>query len=179
MARLVPVRAPEDVLPQFRGTPIDDLLRYHDLDEPFREYASAELVVGMCMDHRTALRLPPNFAYVLRAGGANFARVEFKLSFAVAVGGVRAICLIGHTNCGMVGLRQRREAFVEGLVERAGWTRSDAEAHFDRNAPVFEIDDPADFVASEALRLRSRYPLVHVGALLYRVEDNLLYQLDV
>jgi len=33
-----------------------------------------------------------------------------------------------------------------------------------------------DFVLSEAQRLRMRYPKIQVTPLLYRVEDNLLYQ---
>ncbi len=44
-------------------------------------------------------------------------------------------------------------------------------------APMFEIGNEIDFVLSEAKRLRLRYPKVRVAPLLYRVEDNLLYQL--
>ena len=175
---MIPVETPDDILPRYRGTPIGKLLRYHELGEPLGEYTAAELLVGMCMDHRKQLRLPRNYAYVLRAGGANLQRVEFKVSFAVAVGGAKAICLIGHTQCGMVDLPSRREQFVEGLVARAGWSRAEAEAHFDRYAPIFGIHDAAEFVAAEAARLRERYPLVPVGALLYRVEDSRLYQLE-
>ena len=37
---------------------------------------------------------------------------EFKVSYAIAVGGVRAIALMGHTNCGMSNLAGRREMFA-------------------------------------------------------------------
>jgi carbonic anhydrase len=175
-ATILPVRREEDILPAWRATPIGDLLRYHDLGAPHREYQRAALLIGMCMDHRAALRIPERFAYVLRAGGANLRRAEFKVSFAIAVGGVRHACLIGHSDCGMVGLPARRAAFVAGLVENAGWSAEEAERHFDLHAPEFGIDDAAAFVRVEAARLRARYPKVLVAPLFYTVEDGLLHQ---
>jgi carbonic anhydrase len=176
MTRLLPVRTQGDILPPWRDTPIAELLRFHNLGESLQRYTSAGLVIGMCMDNRKNLRLPDNFAYVLRAGGANFRRAEFKLSFAIAVGGARAIALIGHDQCGMVGLHSRRAEFVDGLVSRAGWDRDDAELHFEQWAPFFEIGDAAAFVAAEAERLQRRYPTVPVAALMYLMGDGLLHQ---
>lgn len=128
----------------------------------------------MCMDHRKRLRLPEQFAYVLRVGGANLRPSEFNVSYAVAVGGVRSIALIGHTGCGMTNLSSRRGEFIAGLVE-AGWRREEAERHFDHFAPRFEIGDPIDFVTTEARRLADRYPAVMVTPLIYRIEDGRLY----
>ena len=182
MTDLIPVNSEEDILPAYRQGPIGDLLRWHNLKAPLRECPAPELLIGMCMDHRNLLRMPRNFAYILRAGGANFRRVEFKVSFAIAIGGVRTMVLIGHSRCGMVHLRERREAFAEGLVERAGWTADAAFKHFDENAPLFEIDDAADFVADEARRLRSRYPeeLPAFSAMGYREAfDVLAGRIDV
>ena len=34
----------------------------------------------MCMDNRKQLRLPDNFAYILRTGGGNIRYSEFKIS---------------------------------------------------------------------------------------------------
>jgi carbonic anhydrase len=116
-------------------------------------------------------------AYILRAGGANLQRIEFKVSYAVAVGGVGTICLIGHDQCGMVDLHGRREIFVSGLVEDGGWESREAEQHFDRFSAVFEIRDPVEFVLSEARRLRERYPRVMVAPLFYQVDEGLLYQI--
>ena len=168
---------PNDVPPAYRNTPIADLLAYHNLKLPHRQHVQATLLIGMCMDNRIVLRVPDNFAFILRAGGANFQRVEFKVSYAVAVGGVRAMCLIGHDQCGMVDLRARRQIFVDGLVVNGGWNRQDAEQHFDKYAAVFEIGDPAQFVLSEARRLRQRYPGVTVAPLFYQIRDGLLYQI--
>ncbi|HWQ12162.1 MAG TPA: carbonic anhydrase [Roseiflexaceae bacterium] len=165
----------EDIPLVYTGTPIGALLAYHNLHAPFTSYQQAELLIGMCMDHRKHLHIPENFAYIIRAGGANLRPSEFKVSYAIAVGGVQALALIGHTNCGMVNLTARKEQFVQGLVERAGWDRALAEEHFMHFAPHFEIGNEIDFVLSEVQRLRRRYPKVLMAPLLYRVEDNRLY----
>lgn len=174
MERLITIDSIEDVPEAWTRTPIGRLFAYHELDAPLEPWDAPQLLIGMCMDHRKSLRIPENFAYVIRAGGANLRPSEFKVSFAIAVGGVRAIALIGHSQCGMVGLADRREAFVDGLVD-AGWERGAAEGHFDRFAPLFEIGDALDFVLAEAVRLRERYPAVLVAPLFYRVEDGRLY----
>jgi len=175
MQRLLEVSTLEDIPADYRDSPVGLLLEYHNLDRPPSAYSSAMLLIAMCMDHRKHLRLPDNFAYIIRSGGANLRFSGFKVSYAIAVGGVSAIALIGHTNCGMVNLISRREAFIQGLVDRAGWLRSNAEDHFDSVAPMFEIRDEIDFVSAEAQRLRSEYPRIQVAPLLYRVEDNRLY----
>jgi carbonic anhydrase len=123
------------------------------------------------MDSRKHLRIPDNFAYILRTGGANLSLSEFRVSYAISVGGVRAIALMGHTNCGMSGLSARRELFIQGLID-VGWLRSAAEQHFDRHAPAHEIGVESDFIVKEAMRLRLLYPKIAVAPLLYRLEDN-------
>ena len=177
MDRLVEVNAPEDIFPQYRETPIGRLLEYHNLDRPFDDYSQAELLIGMCMDNRKHLHIPDQFAYILRTGGANLRPSEFKVSYAVGVGGVRSLALIGHTQCGMVNLMARKEDFVRGLVENAGWELTAANDHFFHFSPLFEIGNEVDFVMSEAKRLRLRYPKIQVAPMLYRVEDNRLYLL--
>ena len=172
--RLIPIRTPDDIPPQWRDTPIGRLLEYHNCDRPFDRYDRAALLIGMCMDHRNQLRLPDQFAYVLRAGGANLRPSDFKVSYAVAVGGVRSIALIGHTECGMSNLASRRDEFVAGLVD-AGWNRDEAMSHFLESVPLFEIGDEIDFVIQDSRRLRARYPAVSVAPLIYMVADGLLY----
>ena len=127
------------------------------------------------MDNRKHLHIPDNFAFIIRTGGANLRYSEFKVSYAISVGGVRHIALIGHNQCGMVDLMSRREQFIQGLVEGAGWSSRAAEEHFAHFAPVFEIGNEIDFVLSETGRLRSKYPKITIAPLIYRVEDNLLY----
>ena len=81
------------------------------------------------------MRIPENFAFIIRSGGANLRYSEFKVSYAIAVGRVLHIALIGHNNCGMVNLHDRRTAFIEGLAENAGWDKARAEEHFTYFAP--------------------------------------------
>ena len=132
----------------------------------------------MCMDNRKKLNIPENFAFIIRAGGANLRYSEFKVSFAIAIGGVQHLALMGHTQCGMVNLAARKEAFIKGLCDRAGWERHQAEDHFSQYSPMFEIGNEIDFILSETQRLSLRYPKVKVAPLLYKVEDNLLYWID-
>jgi carbonic anhydrase len=167
----------EDIPSRLRDTPIEELLQYHNLERELVPVPAPRLLIGMCMDNRKHLRIPDNFAFILRAGGANLRPSEFKVSYAIAVGGVRAMAIIGHTNCGMVNLMSRSHAFIEGLVDNAGWDRQTAEEHFFHYAPLFEIGSEIDFTLSEAKRLRLRYPKVVVAPMLYRVEDNRLYLL--
>src|ERR1041384_3125318 len=135
MNRLQSVKSIEDIPAEYRGTPIGDLLEYHNLDRPFEVQQNAKLLIGMCMDNRKHLHMPDNFAYIIRSGGANLRYSEFKVSYAISVGGVRHIALIGHNNCGMVNLFSRQEIFVQGLVDAAGWDRTWAEEHFMHFAP--------------------------------------------
>lgn len=159
----------------YKGTPVELLLRYQNLGKPHVKYEQAQLLIGMCIDYRKHLNIPENFAYIIRSGGANLRLSEFQISFAAAVGGVSTIALIGHTRCGMVNLESKREIFIQGLMDRAGWSRADAEAHFNHDAPSHEIVHETDFVMSEAKRLQTRYPKVLVAPLIYDVDDGLLY----
>lgn len=178
MDRLLPVTSKDDIPEQYRDTPIGLLLEYHNLSRPYETYSAAQLLIGMCMDNRKHLHIPDNFAFIIRSGGANMRYSEFKVSYAIAVGGASAIALIGHTQCGMVNLIARKEQFIKGLVDRAGWTSAMAEEHFSHFGPMFEIGNEVDFILSEVKRLRLRYPKIPVAPLIYRVEDNRLYLID-
>jgi carbonic anhydrase len=177
MHALLPVRTLKDIIPAYRETPIGDLLAYHNLCVSSQNYDRAQLIVGMCMDHRYTLCLPENFAYILRTGGVNLKRIEFKVSYAIAVGGVQHLCLIGHDNCGMVSLSSRRDLFVRGLVKFGGWTEQAAEEHFEQHVAEFEIGDAQTFILGEAKRLRLRYPQIVVAPLFYQIEEGMLYQI--
>ncbi len=177
MKRTYAINQAGDIPNKYRNTPIGLLLEYHNLGRAFDSYAQAQLLVGMCMDSRKHLHIPDNFAFIIRAGGGNLRYSEFKVSYAIGVGGVSHIVLIGHNECGMVNLAARKEQFIQGLVERGGWQRKDAEEHFTNFAKKYEIGNETDFILSEAKRLQMRYPKVVVAPMLYQVEDNRLYLL--
>ena len=177
MKRLIPIQSAKDIPQEYKETPIGLLLEYHNLNRPYTLYDNACLLIGMCMDNRKHLHIPDNFAYIIRAGGANLRYSEFKVSYALAVGNVSSIALIGHNQCGMVNLAARKELFIKGLVENAGWEKSQAEEHFQSFSALFEIGNEIDFTLSEVKRLRQRYPKAQVAPLLYKIEDNRLYLL--
>ncbi|MBN1952394.1 MAG: carbonic anhydrase [Bacteroidales bacterium] len=175
MDRLIKIQNENDIPETYINTPIGLLLEYHNLGKEHKNYDVAQILIGMCMDNRKSLRIPDNFAFIIRSGGGNLRHSEFKVSFAISVGQVKHIALIGHNHCGMVNLYSKRAAFINGLVENAGWEREMAEDHFMHFSPMFEISNEIDFVLSEAQRLRLRYPKVKIVPLYYLVEDNLLY----
>ena len=175
MNRLIRIKTENDIPAQYRETPIGLLFKYHNLNHPFDSFSKAQLFIGMCMDNRKHLHIPDNFAFIIRAGGANLRYSEFKVSYAIAVDSVKHIALIGHNHCGMVNLVARKNDFIKGLVQNAGWDEQRAEEHFNQFAPMHEIGNEIDFVLSETLRLRNKYPKVTIAPLLYLVEDNNLY----
>ena len=177
MPQIISVKHPDDILPEYRGTPVELLLEYHNLGRAMASAPAPQLLIGMCMDSRKSLRIPNDFAFVLRTAGANMRDNEFRISYAIAVGRVRTIVLLAHTDCGMARLTERRDQFIRGLMDAAGWDEAHAVRHFEESAPKFGIRDEVEFVLREAERLRSIYPRITIVPLLYRVEDDLLYQL--
>ena len=178
MKELITISSPNDILPEYKETPIGLLLEYHNLNREYDDYDNARLLIGMCMDNRKHLHIPDNFAFIIRSGGANLRYSEFKISYALSVGQVRHIALIGHNNCGMVNLIARKEIFIDGLVENAGWKKDKAEEHFLHFAPMFEIGNEVDFILSETLRLRHRYPKIQIAPMLFSVDDTKLYLIN-
>ncbi len=177
MPEIIPVNYLDDILPEYRDTPVGRLLEYHNLGRAIGAVHAPQMLIGMCMDSRKSLRIPTDFAFVLRTAGANMRDNEFRISYAIAVGRVRTIVLIAHTDCGMARLAERRDQFIHGLMDAAGWDEARATRHFETSAPKFGIRDEVDFVLHEAARLREIYPRIAIAPLLYRVEDDLLYQL--
>jgi carbonic anhydrase len=175
MNNLIPVHKIEDILSEYRDTPIGWLLEYHNLNRPHDEFNRAQILIGMCMDYRKSLNIPKNFAYIIRTGGGNLRQNEFQISYAIGVGKIDYIALIGHNDCGMVNLIQRKDKFIRGLNERAGWETDKAEEHFMQLAPLFEIGNEVDFTVNETERLRQKYPTIKIAPLIYKVEDNKLY----
>lgn len=178
MSKLIAVNSREEIPSIYQNTSVELLFQYHNLGKLQEAYSAAQLLVGMCMDNRKHLNIPDNFAYIIRAGGANLRYSEFKVSFAISVGGVSAIALIGHTQCGMVNVMAKKEQFIDGLIQNAGWNEQQAEEHFNQYAPMFEIGNAMEFILSEVERLRLRYPKIPVAPLFYRVEDNKLYFIE-
>ncbi|WP_163708605.1 carbonic anhydrase [Mangrovibacterium lignilyticum] len=177
MAKLIEVNSKQDILPEYRNTAISLLLEYHNLNKTFCNYNQAQILIGMCMDNRKNLWIPENFAFVIRSGGANLFFHEFQVSYAIGVGGVRSIALIGHNNCEMVKLDDRKADFISGMVRNAGWKEENAQSHFENLSPFFEIGNTVEFLLSEVDRLRKRYPKVKVAPLFFDVDSGKMSQI--
>jgi len=136
------------------------------------------MFIAMCIDHRKRLNIPHEFAFILRTAGTRLLGNEFELSFAIAIGGVSTIALIGHTQCGMTKVFEQREQFIDGLVERGGVTPQIACEHFDALAPRYAITSPVDSILHKAKVVQKHLPDVLVAPLLYRVEDDQLAQIN-
>ena len=177
MARLVEVYAAGDILPQYRGTPIERLLRVHNLGQtPGVMAPHAELFICTCIDRRIILTLPAGSAYVVRTAGARLDGHEFELLFVVAIGGVSTVALIAHTDCAMGYVLEKRDEFIAGLVKH-GVSPEDAATHYDADAARYAINDPVEAVLKQAAGVRELLPGVSIAPLLYRVENNRLAQI--
>ena len=177
MDQLITINEVNDIPSPYRHNAIGRLLEYHNLDRPLDEYSCAQLLIGMCMDNRSDLRIPQDFAYILRQGGANLRNSEFYVSYALAMGSVSFMALIGHNDCAMRSLESKKDSFVQGLMKQAGWEKNDAEEHFTKAFKSVEIGSESDFILNEVKRLRLRYPKVTIAPMLYKVEDRRLYLL--
>ncbi len=182
-ASLVPVRNEADILPVYRGTPVADLLRFQNIggspDSTPGKYARPAILIATCLEQGAALRIPEGFAISLHTAAASLKRDPFKVSWAIGVAGVKAIAIVGHDDCRLVELRNHREQFVVQMIEAAGWERPAAEQHFDHWSDLFGVDNPVEFVATEAARLQSRYPKILVAPLLYQSATGALQQVIV
>jgi len=79
----------------------------------------------------------------------------------------------------MVNILSKKSEFINGLIENAGWKKSQAEIHFDTYAPNFEIIDEVDFIINETNRLKDIYKKINIIPLFYNVYDNLLYKINI
>jgi len=129
------------------------------------------------MDYRIHLHVPERFAYVLRLAGANLSHREFDFACALAFAGIRHVCLVGHTDCAMESLNEKREAFISGLQKMGRRNQSRAEREFDLFSPRLAIPNVADFTLFEAAWLERRFPGLVVAPLIYDVKDGSLHQI--
>ncbi|PLW92593.1 MAG: carbonic anhydrase [Marinilabiliales bacterium] len=178
MPHLIPIEKITDIPAKYENTPIEKLLKYHNFRQQGKRYQKAEILLGMCMDNRKQLCLPDNFAYMIRNGGADMKYNEFKISYAIAVGGLSHMALIGHTDCAMVNLHERKDKFVDGLIRHGGWEKEVATKHFEEMAPQYEIHNEVEFTLKEAGRLQELYPSLTIVPMLFKLEDRKLYLIE-
>ena len=175
MNPLTNINSEKEIPSKYQNSPISKLLEYHNLQKPLNSCKNPELIIGTCIDNRIQLRIPRKFAFVVRAGGANMKYNEFKISYAIALGNIQHMALIGHNQCGMSNLIQRKDQFIQGLVKNAGWSVQQAEKQFNTESPESEIGNEVDFILQETKRLQTLYPKIMIAPMMYLVEKNMLY----
>lgn len=175
--QLIPINLKSDIPKNLYNTPFERLIKFHNFKENGEIFETPELIIATCMDYRINLKLPDRFAFVIRTAGANIQRLEFKISFASSMTGIKHVAIIGHTDCGMVNLSGKEDKVVEGLVKNVGWTREHALEHFNSCKPLFGIEHEANFAYSQCEILDQKYPNLTFVPMVYKVEDNLLYLL--
>lgn len=174
-----PLRCEADIPSEYLHTPVAKLIRYHNFGAPQQKYTHPEILIGKCMDYRVQLHTPPAFAYKLRSGGCNLNNNDFQVAYAVAIGGVKAIALIGHTDCGMVRLEEKREVFIAGFRAHSDCSYLEAAAFFDQNVGSQSLCKEDDILFEEAARYRAWFPRLPIAVLLYQVDDGQLYLLKL
>ena len=172
---MICVTSEMDIPEEYRDTPIERLLLHHNPGLRPDRCEGADMLILMCMDNRQDINLPRNSAFFVRNSGGTQNGVSFSLSFAIAIGGIRYIAVIGHSDCMMVNLETRKKDFVENLSEHCLWDRAEAERHFMDMCAQFSKTDAIDSVIAEVEFIRSQYPGVIAAPLFYSVEDHMLY----
>lgn len=174
MSQLQKIMSANDILAEYRNTPIGELLEYQNLDKQFEIPPKPQLLVGMCMDYRKKLNIPEKFAYIMRTGGASLKGKEFNIAYAIGVGHIQYMVIIGHDHCGMSDIGVHRDEFVNGMAQHAGWTKETAAGYFDKEVGSFDIGDEMEFTIKEVTRLRKLYPGIVIAPLFYLLGDNSL-----
>jgi len=175
LSRLQKVTSESDLPAYLKDTPIASLIKSQNMGQIDNALPDApQMVIGMCIDYRKSLHLPQNCAYVIRRTGANMAGSEFSVALALSTG-IEYMALIAHNHCVMSNPRERRDAFVNMLRDRHGWTHEQALSFFDQHAASREIDDAIDFSIKESRRLGALFRGLKVVPLLFMLEDNCLY----
>jgi|CXWL01.1.fsa_nt_gi carbonic anhydrase len=172
MPKLISIERKDDIPKKYWDTPIEELLEFHNFRKVFEKQDEAKLLISMCMDARKKLRIPENFAFIVRTAGANIRNVEFKMSYTISMLGIRYIALIGHNDCRMVNLLSRKEDFIKGIMKNASWSRKKATEHFDQFAPQFHLEDEKSFILSEQKRLQKLFPHTTIVPMMYNIENN-------
>ncbi len=175
MDPLTTINSVKEIPSKYQNSPISKLMEYQNFQKTLDISEKPELIIGTCIDNRIQLRIPRKFAFVVRAGGANMKYNEFKISYAIALGNIQHMALIGHNQCGMSNLIERKDQFIQGLVKNAGWSIQQAQKQFNTESAESEIGNEVDFIIQETKRLQVLYPKLEIAPMLYNVDDNLLY----
>ncbi len=144
---------------------LEVLLGSHNLEKDYEPFTLPKLAIVTCMDFRIQLRLPRNFAFVLRTGGANIRPIETYLAFSVARTGIHAIAIIGHTDCAM----EKPDPYVVDELP----TDNETKIFYRSQIASLAIRDAREYTLAQAKMLEERLGLPGLP-LIYDVETHKL-----
>lgn len=173
----VPVRSEADVLDEYRGTPIEQLLINHNVRPVIDPQGTPQLVVATCMDHRVNLKMPVSFAMLIRTAGTNVDPLVFNVLAAMAVRDIRTVAVIGHSDCAMLDVERHRDKFVATATSVCTMTEEEANRLFERGASRFGFEDYHEQVLAQCEYLQKTIPGALVAPLVFDVATGELSQL--
>jgi len=172
---LCSVFGPDDVLAEYRGTPVESLILAQNVGQLYEAPAETDFVVATCIDPRVRLALPEGAAFLVRSAGVNVKNEgDFLFGYMTSMMGIRTIALIAHEDCAMTRILDDRQAFVERLSERSGADPESIGAYFDRHAEFWHVPDEIDVVRAYAQKIQANVgPEVVVAPLFYSLDERL------
>lgn len=176
-SRLVPVAAESDIFPPYRGTPIGDLLINHNLRPVIDPVGEPRLVVATCMDHRVNLNMPVGFALILRTAGASVEPLVFNVLAAMAVRDIRAVAIIGHSDCAMLDVERHRQKFIATATELGTMSEAEAAKLFEKGASRFGFENSIAQTLAQCEHLHKVVPGALIAPLSFDVKTGALSQI--
>lgn len=172
-SRISKMTDPEGIPPEWKGTPIEDLIAAHNFDKPIEPSESPRLLIVSCIEYRFSPQVPHSFAYVARKAGSRLIGEEFSLAYTAAKG-VKHIALIGHNDCGMTKVNQAKPLLIDALVDQ-GWDKTAATLYVNANAPSHMIGDELESLEIEFKRLSELFRKVTIAPLFVSIASSHLH----
>jgi carbonic anhydrase len=165
-------------LKNIENTPFEKLLRYHNEKVKENKQHKAELIIGTCMDNRINLNLPEKFAYIIRTGGNVFKDSYFHIAYAIAIADIKHVAIIGHNDCGMVDLINKKEMFINGLSKNSGLSYETTEVFFNKEYKKAEIKNERENVLDECKKIKELFPGIYIAPFIYSSQNDKLTLLE-
>jgi carbonic anhydrase len=171
--RLKKIESADDIPQRWQGTPIASFIAAHNFDMPVEPSGKPELLIATCIEFRFTPKIPSMYAYVIRRASGRLIGSEFAMVYTMSQG-VKHVVLIGHDDCGMTKVSQKRAAMIETLKEQ-GWSEQRAEEYVAAEAGRYAIEDEVDSLESEFYRLLELFPNIEIAPLFVSLNSHRMY----
>lgn len=172
--RLVAMNSLDEIPEPWRDTPIEGLIRAENMGQRLEEkVGEPQLLIATCIEFRYALPIPRMYAYVIRRASGRLNGSEFSMAYVLAQG-VRHLALIGHNDCGMTKVAEKRQSLIDALIDQ-GWNPDRAEDYINANAARHMIPDELEGLKREYIRLRRIFKKLVVAPMFVDLSDTHLF----